>query len=89
MGRRRARGVNSAGTSCLHPADARWLERPTGSLALLPYNVIRTAADPRTHLLAFLQSAYEAGVEAAGWEVDELASSACPPSTELQQLRLR
>ena len=73
----------------LHPADARWLERPNGSLALLPYDVVRTAADPRTHLLAFLQSAYEAGVETAGWDADDLASSACPPPSELQQLRLR
>jgi hypothetical protein len=72
----------------LYPADARWLERPTGSLAVLPYDVIRTAADPRIRLLAFLQSAYEAGVEAAGWNADDLASSACPPPSELQRLRL-
>ena len=73
----------------LYPADARWLELPTGSLAILPYDVVRTGADPRTRLLGFLQSAYEAGTEAAGWDADELASSACPPSSELQQLRLR
>jgi Family of unknown function (DUF5996) len=73
----------------LYPADARWLEQPTGSLALLHYDVIRTAPDPRTRLLAFLQSAYEAGAEAAGWDADDLASSACPPPRELQQLRLR
>jgi Family of unknown function (DUF5996) len=72
----------------LFPADAHWLERPTGSLALLPYDVIRNAEDPGARLLAFLQSAYEAGVEAAGWDADDLASSACPPSSELQQLRL-
>lgn len=39
--------------------------------------------------LAFLQSAYEAGVETAGWDADDLASSACPPQSELQRLRLR
>jgi hypothetical protein len=72
----------------LYPADARWLEQPTGSLALLPYDVIRTAADPRSQLLAFLQSAYEAGVETAGWDADDLASSTCPTPGELQQLRL-
>ena len=71
----------------LHPAEARWLQRPTGSLALLPYDVVRTAADPRNHLLAFLQSAYEAGVEAAGWKADGLASSSCPTPSELRQLR--
>ena len=73
----------------LYPAEARWLEGPNGSLALLPYDVVRSADDPRAHLLAFLQSAYEAGVEAAGWNADDLASSACPSPSELQQLRLR
>jgi hypothetical protein len=72
----------------LYPADARWVEGPTGSLALLPYDAIRTAADPRNQLLAFLQSAYEAGVEAAGWDADDLASSACPAPSELERLRL-
>jgi hypothetical protein len=33
---------------------------------LLPYNAVRTAADPRIALLAFLQAAYRAG--AAGWD---------------------
>jgi hypothetical protein len=72
----------------LYPAEARWLEGPTGSLALLPYDAIRTAADPRNCLLAFLQSGYEAGVEAAGWDADDLASSACPAPSELERLRL-
>ena len=72
----------------LHPPEARWLEGPTGSLALLSYDVVRTAADPRSRLLGFLQSAYEAGVAAAGWDAEDLASSACPPPSELQQLRL-
>ena len=72
----------------LYPATARWQERPTGSLALLSYEEIRTAAEPRRRLLGFLQSAYEAGVDAAGWPADELVSSACPSPTELLQLRL-
>jgi hypothetical protein len=71
----------------LHPPTARWLERPPGSLALLSYDEVRTAAEPRGVLLGFLQSAYEAGVEAGGWDADELASSACPSPSELQQLR--
>ena len=73
----------------LYPAGARWLEQPTGSLALMSYDLIRTAADPRAQLLAFLQSAYEAGADAAGWDADDLASSGCPTPSELQQLRLR
>jgi hypothetical protein len=38
-----------------------WIEAGSGSLALLPYETVRTAGDPRATLLAFLQSAYEAG----------------------------
>lgn len=72
----------------LHPASARWQEGPTGSLAILAFDEIRTAAEPRRALLGFLQSAYEAGVEAAGWPADELASSACPSPAELRRLRL-
>ncbi len=72
----------------LYPADARWLERGSGSLAVVSYDVIRAAPDPRRQLLAFLQGAYEAGVTAAGWDATDLVSSACPPPSELQQLRL-
>jgi hypothetical protein len=72
----------------LSPPEARWLERPNGSLALLPYDAVRTAADPRKLLLGFLQGAYEAGVTAAGWDADDLASSTCPTPGELRQLQL-
>ena len=71
----------------LHPETARWLEGPTGSLALLSYDEVRRAPEPRRLLLAFLQSAYEAGVSSAGWDAADLASSACPSPSELQQLR--
>ena len=74
--------------STLYPASARWREGPTGSLALLSHDDVRTAADPRARLLAFLQSSYEAGVEAAGWDAAALASSACPPPGQLERLRL-
>jgi hypothetical protein len=47
---------------------------------VLPYDEVRVAADPRVALLAFLQSAYDAGTTAAGWPTDELRSSWCPPS---------
>ena len=73
----------------LHPAAAHWQEGPTGSLALLSYDEIRTADDPRGRLLGFFQSAYEAGVQAAGWSAEEFASSACPSPAELQKLRLQ
>ena len=60
--------------SPLSPDAARWSE----TLALLPYGVVRTAAAPRATLLAFLDSAYQAGAGAAGWDRDDLRSSWCP-----------
>ncbi len=59
----------------LQPAEASWTEVGSSSLAVLPYEVVRTAADPRGTLLAFLESAYRAGAEASGWDVADLASS--------------
>lgn len=58
----------------LRPDAARW----TDTLALLPYEAVRTAVDPREALLAFLESAYEAGADAAGWDRKDLESSWCP-----------
>jgi hypothetical protein len=70
----------------LRPPGARWLEQQTGRLAFLPYEAVRTAHDPRRALLAFLQSAYDAGSIAAGWDRAALTSSWCPPSSELARL---
>ena len=39
---------------------------------LLPYEAIRTSATPEADLLAFFQSTYEAGANAAGWNRTEL-----------------
>lgn len=58
----------------LLPAAAAWQTGPTGSLALLPYEDVRTAEDPRATLLAFLDSAYRAGATRAGWDVGDLES---------------
>jgi hypothetical protein len=62
----------------LRPDEASWAEWGSGALALLPYDAVRTAADPKATLLAFLESAYEAGADAAGWDRAELESSWCP-----------
>jgi hypothetical protein len=35
---------------------------------LLPYEAVRTAADPRRALLDFLETTYRAGAGAAGWD---------------------
>jgi len=55
-------------------SGATWGE----GMALLPYEAVRTSPDPRAALLAFLQSAYEAGAGAAGWDTASLDSSWCP-----------
>jgi hypothetical protein len=73
----------------LRPAGAAWHEQPNGSMALLAYDDVRTADDPRRALLAFLQTTYDAGVHAAGWDRDELTSSFCPSPTTLEQLYRR
>jgi uncharacterized protein DUF5996 len=53
-------------------------------MALLGYDQVRDAGDPRGILLGFLQSAYDAGVRTAGWDHQELTSSLCPSPAELQ-----
>ncbi|HZA42129.1 MAG TPA: DUF5996 family protein [Actinomycetota bacterium] len=68
------------------PAPARWTERGSGSLALLPYEAVRSSRNPEATLTGFLQSAYEAGATAAGWDLAALESSWCPPPEELSLL---
>jgi hypothetical protein len=62
----------------LRPDAATWIEQNGGSLALLSYDAVRTAPDPKETLLAFLASAYEAGATLAGWNRADLESSWCP-----------
>ena len=64
-----------------------WVSSPTGSLAVLPYESVRTARDPRGTLLAFLQAAYEAGARLAGWETSGFESSWCPTPKQLHELQ--
>src|SRR5215208_4914590 len=62
----------------LHPAAAAWRQVRGGSMALLGYDQVRRAQEPRSILLGFLESAYDAGVRTAGWDREELTSSFCP-----------
>ena len=55
-------------------------------MALLPYDAVRKAADPRAALLAFLESAYRAGADVAGWDRADLTSSWCPTAPALRDL---
>ena len=64
----------------LQPAAAHWVEQGSGSLALLPYEAVRSTADPQAALLGFLESAYQAGVRTAGWDEVGLRSAFCPTS---------
>jgi hypothetical protein len=64
-----------------------WTDSGSGSLAILPYQTVRTARDPRTTLLAFCQSAYEAGAGLAGWDTAGLTSTWCPTPDQLRRLR--
>jgi len=73
----------------LRPAAAAWRQVYGGSMALLGYDQVRAAHDPRSTLLGFLESAYDAGVRTAGWDRQELTSSFCPSPAELQALYQR
>jgi hypothetical protein len=64
-----------------------WIEFGTGSLAILPYDAVRSAHDPRTTLLAFLQGAYEAGAGLAGWDTRSFESKWCPTPAQLRELQ--
>jgi hypothetical protein len=57
----------------VRPADAFFSEA-LGEF-LLPYEAVRTAADPEATLLDFLQSTYEAAARSAGWD---RAALECP-----------
>ena len=58
----------------LQPATARWTEARGSHLALLTYADARATPDPRATVLAFYESAYQAGARLAGWDVEQLAS---------------
>jgi hypothetical protein len=70
----------------LQPPGARWTELYGGHMAVLPYEAVRVADDPRRALLAFVQSAYDAGSSAADWDREGLISSSCPPQAHLEAL---
>lgn len=63
-----------------------WIEYGSGSLAILPYETVRRASDPERTLLAFLQSAYEAGAHLAGWDTAGFKSAWSPTPAQLEQL---
>ena len=64
-----------------------WIAFGSGSLALLPYDAVRTARDPRGSLLAFLQGAYETGARLAGWDASTFESKWYPTPSQLHELQ--
>ena len=58
--------------------DAAFFSEALGEF-ILPYDAVRTAADPDQALLEFLQSTYEAAANAAKWDRDALESALGQP----------
>ena len=58
----------------LKPAAAEWVDSNGSPMAFLRYEDVRNAQDPRQAVLDFLESAYQAGANLAGWKVAELTT---------------
>ncbi|MEM9143116.1 MAG: DUF5996 family protein, partial [Bacteroidota bacterium] len=56
----------------LAPDTAQWADSNGSPMALLRYGEVRNSKDPRTTVLDFLESAYQAGAKKAKWDIDEL-----------------
>ncbi len=57
----------------LSPTSAVWVPRSNNHLAILPYRELLAAADPKSLVLEFLESAYQAGARLAGWPIEDFA----------------
>lgn len=53
----------------LTPATAQWTESNGAHLAILMYEDVRKTDNPNETVLEFLESAYQAGAERAGWDI--------------------
>jgi hypothetical protein len=63
--------------------DAAFFSEALGEF-ILPYDAVRTAADPDQALLEFLQSTYEAAATAANWDRDALECTPGQPGVVRQ-----
>ena len=63
-------------TATVHPGDA-FFDARFGEF-MLPYDSVRTAADPDSAVLQFLQSTYEAGADLGGWDRRALEPAELP-----------
>ncbi|MCG9971093.1 DUF5996 family protein [Christiangramia crocea] len=64
----------------LEPSNANWIMNNGSPMAILTYSDLREKENPRKVLLEFLESAYQAGANRAGWNVEEFK---VPPLEEL------
>jgi len=55
----------------LAPGSAKWAESNGAHMALLMYDDVRGSGDPRSMILEFLESAYQAGANRAGWSIED------------------
>lgn len=62
-------GLNS---TSLQPSGAQWVEQNGSPLALLFYEDARSANDTEQVIYDFLNSAYQAGTQKAGWDIANL-----------------
>ncbi|WP_339708062.1 DUF5996 family protein [uncultured Kriegella sp.] len=56
----------------LQPSTAEWIDSNGSPMAILRYNDLLNATDPRQEVLNFLESAYRAGAELADWDTEKL-----------------
>ncbi len=54
----------------LKPSSAEW-NTDNGSMAILMYDEVRNAENPRQAILDFLESSYLAGAKSADWDIEE------------------
>lgn len=56
----------------IKPAAAIWVDVNNSPMAILKYNDLIKYDDPKTELLAFMESTYLAGAKLANWDIDHL-----------------
>ncbi len=56
----------------LQPIEATWQDSNGSPMALLSYETVKNASNPRKTVLDFLESAYQAGAKRANWNIEEL-----------------
>ena len=64
----------------LEPEQANWIVNNGTPMAVLTYADLCEMDNPKARLLEFLESAYQAGAELAGWDMDEFK---VPPLKDL------